>query len=55
MQQLYTVHQACLITGLPESTIRNWIARRHIKTHKLGRAVYLEHAVVEQLKQRSWA
>jgi hypothetical protein len=53
MQQLYTVYQASLASGLPESTIRNFIARRQIKVHKLGRSVYLENAVVEQLRSRA--
>jgi hypothetical protein len=54
-QQLHTVQQAAIASGLSEGCIRNLLTRRRIKVHRLGRSIYIETAVVEQLKRRNRA
>lgn len=50
--QLHTIQQAALATGLSEGCIRNYVTRRQIQVHRLGRSIYLDSATVERLKAR---
>jgi hypothetical protein len=55
VNQLLTIHQAVMLTGRSEASIRHMIKRGQIPFRKVGVAVMLECHVVEQLKQRSRA
>jgi hypothetical protein len=53
MTQLLTIHEAVMLTGRSESSIRHMISRGQIPCHKIGMAVMLERHVVARLVKAS--
>jgi hypothetical protein len=53
MSQLLTIHQAVMLTGRSDASIRHMIKRGLIPSRKIGYSVMLERYVVEALKHRT--
>ena len=49
-KQLYTVHEAVMLTGRSEASIRHLIKRGVIPARKIGVAIMLDRPTVEKLK-----
>jgi excisionase family DNA binding protein len=54
-RQMLTAREAAVFLGLSENTIRQWIWQRRLPVIRLGRAVRLRRADLEQLIERSRA
>lgn len=48
-QQLLTIREASDRLGLRESTLRRWVLQRRIAYCKIGRAVRVPAAVIEEM------
>jgi predicted DNA-binding transcriptional regulator AlpA len=53
MHQLLTIHQAVMLTGRSEASIRHMIKRGQIPFRKIGMAVMLERHVLDRLAKAS--
>jgi hypothetical protein len=48
-KELYTIHEAVMLTGRSDASIRHLIKRHQIPCRKIGYSLLLEKATVERL------
>jgi Helix-turn-helix domain len=51
-QNIHTIQQVAIATGISETNLRNFVQRDKIKVYRLGRLIYIDTATLEALKRK---